>query len=106
MDLSGSPSVAELLGRVKERALGAQHHQDIPFEQVVELVQPARSLAHTPLFQVMFAWQNAPGEPAGAAGAGAGPAGPVDSGDSPSQASAKFDLSLALGRMAGGSRGR
>jgi hypothetical protein len=61
VDLSGSPSVAELVGRVKDRSLGAQQHQDIPFEQVVEHVQPARSLAHTPLFQVMFAWQNARG---------------------------------------------
>ena len=61
VDLSGAPTVAELLERVKARALEAQQNQDIPFEQVVELVQPARSLAHTPLFQVMFAWQNAPG---------------------------------------------
>jgi amino acid adenylation domain-containing protein len=58
IDLSGSPTVAELLKRVKSQALAAQHHQDIPFEQVVELVQPARSLAHSPLFQVMLAWQN------------------------------------------------
>src|SRR5918995_5919784 len=60
VDLAGSPTVAELLGRVKERALGAQHHQDIPFEQVVELAQPVRSMAHTPLFQVMFNWLNMP----------------------------------------------
>ena len=58
LDLSGSPRVSELLERVKERALAAQQHQDIPFEQVVELAQPVRSLSHTPLFQVMFAWQN------------------------------------------------
>jgi non-ribosomal peptide synthetase component F len=60
LDLSGSPTVAELLARVKAQALAAQQHQDIPFEQVVEMVRPVRSLAHSPLFQVMFAWQNAP----------------------------------------------
>ncbi len=59
-DLSGRPRVGELLERVKSQSLGAQQHQDIPFEQVVEIVQPERSLAHSPLFQVMFAWQNAP----------------------------------------------
>ena len=59
-DLSNRPSAGELLDRVKAQALGAQQHQDIPFEQVVEIVQPERSLAHSPLFQVMFAWQNAP----------------------------------------------
>jgi amino acid adenylation domain-containing protein len=96
VDLSGSPSVAELLGRVKERSLGAQNHQDIPFEQVVELVQPARSLAHTPLFQVMFAWQNAPGGPLELPGLALGPLDTGDSGDSSSQVPAKFDLSLAL----------
>src|SRR5579863_2602602 len=59
LDLSGSPSVSELLQQAKVQSLAAQRHQDIPFEQVVELAQPVRSLAHSPLFQVMFAWQNA-----------------------------------------------
>ena len=59
LDLSGSPSVSELLEQTKAQSLAAQRHQDIPFEQVVELVQPVRSLAHSPLFQVMFAWQDA-----------------------------------------------
>jgi non-ribosomal peptide synthetase component F len=58
MELSGAPTVAELLARVKERALAAQHHQDIPFEQVVELADPVRSVSHHPLFQVVIAWQN------------------------------------------------
>ncbi|HZD07452.1 MAG TPA: condensation domain-containing protein, partial [Candidatus Limnocylindrales bacterium] len=59
LDLSGSPSISELLEQTKAQSLAAQRHQDIPFEQVVELAEPARSLAHSPLFQVMFAWQNA-----------------------------------------------
>ncbi|PPQ13751.1 non-ribosomal peptide synthetase, partial [Bradyrhizobium sp. AC87j1] len=58
LDLSGEPSVAELLARTRRTALGAQEHQDLPFEQVVEIVQPPRRLDHTPLFQVMLAWQN------------------------------------------------
>ncbi len=60
VDLSGSPSVAELIARVKAISLGAQSHQDLPFEQVVEIVKPARSLAHAPVFQALFAWQNTP----------------------------------------------
>jgi arthrofactin-type cyclic lipopeptide synthetase C len=60
IDLSGSPSVAQLLAQVRATALAAQDHQDLPFEQVVEALQPQRSLAHSPVFQVMFAWQNAP----------------------------------------------
>ncbi|WP_414682885.1 amino acid adenylation domain-containing protein, partial [Longimicrobium sp.] len=91
VDLSGPPTVAELLEQVRARSLGAQQHQDIPFEQVVELVQPVRSMAHSPLFQVMFAWQNAsqgPPEVPGARLEGAGAA---------SQAAAKFDLSLSMG---------
>src|SRR5262245_26098831 len=60
IDVAGSPTVGELLERVKSQTLGAQRHQDIPFEQVVEIIQPPRSLAHSPVFQVAFAWQNAP----------------------------------------------
>ncbi|MCZ4093237.1 condensation domain-containing protein [Sinorhizobium psoraleae] len=58
IDLSGAPSVSELLARTRRTALAAQEHQDLPFEQVVEIVQPPRALDHTPLFQVMLAWQN------------------------------------------------
>ena len=58
LDLSGEPSVGILLDRVKEQTLAAQDRQDVPFEQVVEAVEPPRSLAHTPLFQVLFGWQN------------------------------------------------
>ncbi|HEX9936869.1 MAG TPA: condensation domain-containing protein, partial [Longimicrobium sp.] len=60
VDLSGTPTVAELLARVKERALTAQRYQEIPFDQVVEAVDPARSLSHSPLFQVVFAWVSTP----------------------------------------------
>jgi amino acid adenylation domain-containing protein len=60
VEVRGGVTVGELLQGVKEKALGAQQNQDIPFEQVVELLQPVRSLAHGPIFQVMLVWQNAP----------------------------------------------
>ncbi|MBW8849063.1 MAG: amino acid adenylation domain-containing protein, partial [Burkholderiales bacterium] len=88
---SNRPSVAQLLAQVRATALAAQDHQDLPFEQLIEALNPPRSLAHHPLLQVMLTWQNAPeGElalpglqllPAPAGGAAV---------------SAKFDLDLSL----------
>jgi amino acid adenylation domain-containing protein len=88
-NLRGQPSFRELVARVREVCLGAYAHQDLPFEQVVEALQPARSLSYAPLFQVLFALQNAPMPPFALAGLTLSEV-PIESG------TAKFDLSLSF----------
>ena len=88
-DLAGNPSCRELLRRVREVALGAYAHQDLPFEQLVEELQPARDLSRNPLFQVMLVLQNVPTSVVVLPGLTVSPV-EVESG------TAKFDLSLGL----------
>ncbi|BAM91286.1 putative non-ribosomal peptide synthase, Amino acid adenylation [Bradyrhizobium oligotrophicum S58] len=58
LDVSEAPTVAEFIGRVKAAVLTAQDHQDLPFEHLVEVLQPPRQPEYTPIFQVVFAWQS------------------------------------------------
>jgi amino acid adenylation domain-containing protein len=59
-NLSGNPTFETLLSRVRETTLGVFEHQELPFEKLIEALQPERNLSYTPLFQIMFAFQNTP----------------------------------------------
>ncbi|WP_368042670.1 condensation domain-containing protein, partial [Paraburkholderia atlantica] len=80
--------MSELLERTRRTTLAAQEHQDLPFEQVVEIVRPPRALDHTPLFQVMLAWENHAGPSFDLPGLS------VEAADGLDQV--KFDLELSL----------
>ena len=88
-DLSGTPTCNELLERVREVTLNAYTHQDMPFEKLVQELNPQRNLATTPLFQVIFALQNVPRLAMELPGLAVSPV-DVESG------MAKFDLFLAI----------
>jgi amino acid adenylation domain-containing protein/non-ribosomal peptide synthase protein (TIGR01720 family) len=88
-DLTGSPTVREVLRRVRETALGAYAHQEVAFEKLVEELQPERSLSHEPLFQVMFTFQKV-------TEAGSMLAGMRIEGIAIEVEVAKFDLGLAM----------
>ena len=90
-DLSGDPSFRELLKRVREMALGAYAHQDLPFEMIVDALQPERNLSHSPLFQVMFALQSSPVQAPSLPSSGL-TIGPVET----HSGTAKFDLTLFM----------
>jgi non-ribosomal peptide synthetase component F len=62
-DMNGNTTFRELLARVKQLTLAAYQHQDVPIEQIIEMLQPQRSLNRSPLYQVEFTLQNAPLEP-------------------------------------------
>ncbi|MCT9935452.1 condensation domain-containing protein, partial [Planotetraspora sp. A-T 1434] len=97
-DLSGDPSFRELLARTRQVALEAYTHQDVPFERLVDAVAGVRDPSRSPLFQVMFALQNTPGER------------PVLDGLTsellqPQTTASKFDLTVSVEETPGGLAG-
>ncbi|HEX6289380.1 MAG TPA: amino acid adenylation domain-containing protein [Herpetosiphonaceae bacterium] len=88
-DLSGKPRFRDLLQQVRRVTLDAYAHQDVPFEKLVEVLQPERDMSHTPFFQVMFVLQNAPIDALELPGLTLSPV-PFTS------SSAKFDLTILL----------
>ncbi|MBK9945446.1 MAG: amino acid adenylation domain-containing protein [Kouleothrix sp.] len=97
-NLADNPSFRTLIGRVRDTTLGAFAHQDLPFERLVEALQPTRDLRYAPVFQVMFVLQNAPQPMLEIGGLRVEPVA------LPSQ-TARFDLTLTLGETAEGLAG-
>ncbi len=94
LQIDAERSFTELLKEVRKTALEAYSHQDIPFEALVEKINPSRSLSYSPLFQVMFVLQNAPEEAPDLSGLNITP---LES----DHATAKFDLTLSVEEQGG-----
>ncbi|MFN8596433.1 MAG: amino acid adenylation domain-containing protein [Anaerolineae bacterium] len=97
-DLAEKPSFRDLLARVREATLGAYAHQDLPFEILVEALQPQRDLSHTPLFQVMFVLDTPPNAQLQLPGI-------TLEGLAAHSGAASFDLTLSMSDSAEGLRG-
>ncbi|MBV2156409.1 non-ribosomal peptide synthetase [Kitasatospora sp. SUK 42] len=95
-DTSGDPTFRELLARVRGTAVAAHEHAELPFDRLVEELNPPRSLARHPLFQVMLAWQSRPDAPTAMGGGLTAELTAIPSG------TAKFDLTLNAGERPGG----
>ncbi|MEU1282734.1 amino acid adenylation domain-containing protein [Kitasatospora sp. NPDC005856] len=98
-DTSGDPTFRELLARVRATVLAAHEHAELPFDRLVEELNPARSLARHPLFQVMLAWQSRPDERIALGGGLTADVAAIPSG------TAKFDLTLNAGELPDGGIG-
>ena len=96
-DLSGNPTFAELLGRVKEATLGAFAHQDLPFEKVVEELQLGRGTERSPVFQIAFGLQNTPAQESRAAEASGLSVTPLKH----EHEAARYDLTVWMSEVAG-----
>ncbi|MCP3999464.1 MAG: amino acid adenylation domain-containing protein [Gammaproteobacteria bacterium] len=96
IDASGNPTFNELLKRIKQTALDAYAHQELPFEKLVEELQPERDMSHTPVFQHMFIWQESGDTKLTLPGLTTEPAILI------SHDTAKFDLTLAVSNTANG----
>ena len=96
-DLSGNPTFADLLERVRTVCLDAYANQEVPFERIVETVNPERSLNHAPIFQVMLALHNTPRESVKLSGIRTQVLGP----DSIHNGCSKCDLTLFAGEISG-----
>ncbi|MED5816619.1 condensation domain-containing protein, partial [Mycolicibacterium sp. 050232] len=92
LDLAGDPTVTDLLDQVRQRGLAALDHQDVPFELLVERLNPTRSLTHHPLVQVMVSWQNFAAEQASSLDLGEVQATPLDA----ETRTARMDLVFSL----------
>ncbi|HEV2904473.1 MAG TPA: condensation domain-containing protein, partial [Pyrinomonadaceae bacterium] len=91
-DLSGDPTFLQLLARVREVTLGAYAHQELPFEKIVEALQPDRNLSHSPIYQIAFILENTPRADVEVEGLAMTPLRTAG-------VSSKFDLTLALAQF-------
>ncbi|HYG64432.1 MAG TPA: condensation domain-containing protein, partial [Thermoanaerobaculia bacterium] len=97
-DLSGDPAFRELLDRVREVAVGAYAHQDLPFEKLLAEIEPQRDLSRTPLFQVFFNLLSFPAPDVRLSGL------TIEGLEAPPEAQSKFDMTFYLVEQVGGVR--